>query len=65
MPGYGLVLTGFPQYSGTYFTTSVSYPLVGAGQMQVSCSTLRNPKPQTNSSNADYKTIDSIAAGGS
>jgi len=45
-PGAGLKLTGYPKYSGTYFITSVNYPLVGVGNVMISASTIRNPKPQ-------------------
>jgi hypothetical protein len=45
-PGYGITLTGFPKYAGTYFINNVTYPLVGPGTVTVSASTIKNPEPQ-------------------
>ena len=50
LPGTGLELDGFPKYSDMYFINSVSYPLVGDGEVSISASTIRNPEPQKASS---------------
>lgn len=44
-PGYGISFTDFPVFSGVYLITQVSYPLAGVGNISVTASTLRNPKP--------------------
>jgi len=46
IPGHGLVISGFPSFSGTYMITQVNYPLVGAGTVSVTASTVKNPEPQ-------------------
>jgi len=46
IPGHGLVVKGFPSFSGTYMITQVNYPLVGAGTVSVTASTVKNPEPQ-------------------
>lgn len=46
-PGYGITISGFPKYEGTYLITQVSYPLAGqSGTVSISASTVRNPKAQ-------------------
>lgn len=46
LPGHGIVVSGFPKFSGTYFITNVNYPLIGVGTVSVTASTVENPKPQ-------------------
>lgn len=46
LPGYGITLTGFPKYAGTYFINNVTYPLIGPGTVTVSASTIKDPEPQ-------------------
>ena len=45
-PGYGITLSGFPKYGGTYFIRSVSYPLAGTGTISIVASTVKSPKAQ-------------------
>lgn len=45
-PGYGITVSGFPKFSGTYMINSVNYPLVGGGTVSVSASTYKNPVVQ-------------------
>jgi hypothetical protein len=45
-PGYGIKVTGFPKFAGTYFVTGISYPLAGPGTINVTASTVRNPEVQ-------------------
>lgn len=44
-PGMGLKVTGFPKYSDLYFINSVSYPLVGRGDLTVTAGKVINPTP--------------------
>lgn len=51
--GSRLILQGFPEFSGSYFLSGVSYPVVGTGWYTLTASTLRNPHP---SGDPDAKT---------
>jgi hypothetical protein len=63
IPGHGLVISGFPAFSGTYMITSVSYPLVGSGTVSVTASTLKNPEPQKAGDTGSIDRPDSIFDG--
>jgi hypothetical protein len=45
-PGYGITVSGFPKFAGTYMINSVNYPLIGGGTVSVSASTVKNPEVQ-------------------
>lgn len=44
-PGRGVSVSGVPGFGGTYFITSVDFPLAGPGEVSVSAVTPHNPKP--------------------
>lgn len=43
--GSRLILQGFPEFSGSYFLSGVSYPVAGTGWYTITATTLRNPHP--------------------
>ena len=45
-PGYGVIVTDFPYFAGTYLVKTVTYPLAGPGVVAITASTVRNPKVQ-------------------
>lgn len=63
IPGHGLVISGFPTFSGTYMITQVSYPLVGSGTVSVTASTVKNPEPQKAGDTGSADRPDSIFDG--
>lgn len=50
IPGMGLNISEFPRFKGSYYITSVSYPLVGIGRgnVSISAATVRDPEKVKN-----------------